>query len=98
MRRRAVGERVEKEAEAAAELFFAKAERFEEPLLNILAVNTNTAGAELVAVQNEVVTLRAYFPRRGFELFEIFVHDPGEGMLRADPGFVVLAPFKQWET
>ncbi len=58
-------------------------------------MNTDAAGAELVAVKNEVVALRAHFPRRGFELFQIFVDDAGEGMLRADPGFLVLAPFKE---
>ena len=60
-------------------------------------MNTNAAGAELVAVEDEVVAFGAHFPRRGFELFQIFVDDAGEGMLRADPGFVVLAPFKERE-
>src|SRR5690349_15534954 len=58
-------------------------------------MDTNAAGAEFVAVEDKVVAFRAHFPRRGFELFEIFVDDPGEGMLRADPGFVILAPFKE---
>src|SRR5215472_3490255 len=61
VRRRAVGQRVEKEAEAAAKLFFGQAERFEEPLLNILPVNSNAARAKLVAVQHEVIALRTHF-------------------------------------
>src|SRR5277367_6209811 len=97
MRRRAVGQRVEEEAEATTKLFFAEAERAEEAFLNVLAVNTNAAGAEFVAVENEIVPFGPHFPRRGFELFQVFVDDAGEGMLGADPGFVVLAPFKKRE-
>ena len=48
VRRRAVGQRVEEEAEAAARLFFAEAERFEEALLDVLAMDSDAAGAELV--------------------------------------------------
>ena len=46
------------------------------------------------AVEDEVVALGAHFPRRGFQLFQVFVDDAGEWMLRADPGFVGLAPFE----
>src|SRR5438105_2407204 len=55
VRRRTVGQCVEEEAKAAAKLFFAQAQRFEQTLLNVLAVNTNAAGAKLVAVQHKVV-------------------------------------------
>src|SRR6267378_3011758 len=95
MRRRAVGQRVEEKAEAAAQLFFTKAERFEQALLNVLAVDSDAAGAELVAVQNEVVAFGAHFPRRGFEFIQVFVDNAGEGMLRADPGFVGFTPLEQ---
>ncbi len=54
-------------------------------------------GAQLDAVEHEVVALRAALPRRGFQLVEIFLDDPGEGMLRADPALVALAPFKERE-
>jgi hypothetical protein len=46
-------------------------------------------------LRTKVVAFAAYFPRRGFELFEVFVDDPGEWMLCADPSFVGLAPFEQ---
>ena len=46
MRRRAVRQRVEEEAEAAAELLFPQAERAEKAFLNVLAMNTDAAGAE----------------------------------------------------
>src|SRR6267378_4127528 len=45
VRRRAISQRIEKKAEAAAQLFFGQAERFEEALLNVLAVDSNAAGA-----------------------------------------------------
>src|SRR5437762_10426410 len=61
-------------------------------------MNSNAAGAEFVAVEDEIVALRTNFPRRGFELFEVFVHDAGERMLRAYPGFVGFAPFEKRET
>ena len=60
--RGAVGEGVEEEAEAAAEKFFREAQGFEEALLNVLAVDSNAAGAEFDAVEDEVVTLGADFP------------------------------------
>src|SRR5258706_8142767 len=60
-------------------------------------MNSNAAGAEFVTVEDEVVALRTNFPRRGFEFLEVFVHDAGERMLRADPGLVGFAPFKERE-
>src|SRR5690349_22446704 len=97
MWRCAVGKSVEEKSEAFAKLLFAEAERFEEALLNILAVNPDAARAELVAVEYEVVALGANFPRSGFEFFQVFVHDAGERMLRANPGFVGFAPLKERE-
>ena len=49
------------------------------------------------AVEDEVVAFAADFPRRGFELFDVFFDDAGERMLRAGPGFVVRAPLKERE-
>ena len=95
MRRSAIGQRVEEKTEAATQLLFRQAQRFEQALLNVLAVNSNAAGAELIAIQNEVVAFRTHFPGRRFELFQVFIDDAGEGMLRAHPGFVGLAPFEQ---
>src|SRR5580704_11543995 len=96
--RRAIGQRVQEKSEAAAELLFAKAERAEQALLNVLAVDTDAAGAELVSIEDKIVALRSHFPWRGLELFQIFVDDAGERMLGADPGLVLLAPFKQWKS
>src|SRR5260370_31095166 len=54
VRRSAIRQRVEEKAEPAAKLLFAKAERPEETLLNVLAVDSNAAGTELVAIQHEL--------------------------------------------
>src|SRR5437868_12728328 len=95
MRRRAVSQRIQEKAEASAKLLFTQAERFEQPLLNVLPVNPDAARAKFVAIQHQVVTLRTHFPRRGFQLLQILVDDAGERMLRADPGFFRLAPLKK---
>src|SRR4030095_12288333 len=58
-------------------------------------MNSNAAVAQFVSIEDKVVAFRPHFPRRGFELFEVFVDDTGEGMLSADPGFVGIAPLKQ---
>src|SRR5216683_7410563 len=97
MRWRTVCKCIEEEAEALAQLLLAKAERFEEALLNILAVDSNAARTQFVAIQHKVVALRTHFPRREFELFEIFINDSGERMLCAHPRFIGLAPFEQRE-
>src|SRR6267154_5672996 len=94
---RAISQCIEEKAEAAAKLFFAEAQGSEQALLNVLAVDPDAAGAELVAVEHEVVALGTHFPRCGFQFFQVFVDDSSERMLRAHPGFVGLAPFKQRE-
>ena len=39
--------------------------------------------------------MRADFPRRGFQFFQVFFDDAGERVLRAGPGFFGFAPFKK---
>ncbi len=97
VRRSAVGQRVEEEAEAAAELFFGEAERFEEALLHVLAMNSDAAAAEFDAVEDEVVAFAANFPRCGLELVDVFFDDAGERMLRAGPGLLAGTPFEERE-
>src|SRR5277367_4553800 len=91
MRRRAVGERVEEKAEALFGLFVGEAKRLEHTRLHVLAMNSYAAGAQLDAVEHKIVALRAAFPRRGFQLVEVFFDDPREGMLRAHPALIALA-------
>src|SRR5207244_9869513 len=95
MRRCVVGQSIEEETEAATKLLLAQPQRFEEPLLNILAVNADAAGAKFVAVQNKIVALRTHFPWCGFELVQVLIDNASERVLRADPGLFRLAPFEQ---
>src|SRR2546427_5487828 len=48
--------------------------------------------SELQSQSNLVCRLLLEKKKRSFELFEVFVHDDVEGMLRAAAGFVGLAP------
>src|SRR5580658_2100392 len=98
MRRRAIGQRVEKEPKALAGLFVAEAERLEHPRLHVLSMNSYAAGTEFDAIEHQVIALRAALPRRGLELVEIFFEDSGKRMLRTHPAFFVLAPFKKRKT
>src|SRR5262249_29722013 len=97
VRRRAVGQRVEEKAKAAAQLLFGQAESAKQALLNVLPVDSNAARAEFIAVENEVVAFRAHFPRRRFKFVKVLVHDAGKRMLSAHPLLVRFAPFKQRE-
>ena len=78
-------------------LLVAQAERLEHARLHVLPVNSNAARAEFVAVEHEIVALRAAFPWRGFELVDIFFVNSRERMLRAHPALVGFAPFKKRE-
>ena len=63
VRRRAVGERLEQEAEALLRLVRADAERLEHLLLHLGVADTDRAAADLPAVEDHVV--RAAAPRAG---------------------------------
>ena len=96
--RRSVGQRVEKKSETAAQLLLAEAQRLEHALLHVLLMNSNAAGAQFDAVQNQVVAFRthreAHFVGSVFELRNVFLDDSREGMLRADDALVGRTPFK----
>ncbi len=61
-------------------------------------MDSDAAGAEFIAVQNEIVAFGAHFPRRGFEFFQVFVNDARERMLRAHPCLVGFAPLEKGKT
>src|SRR5690606_31475346 len=61
-------ERVEQEAELGAPLVLADAERLERAVLQLAAVDTNRATADLDAVEHEVVGAREDLLRGGLEL------------------------------
>src|SRR5258708_18226641 len=95
MRWRAVRQCVEKKSEAAAQLLFTQAERLEQPLLNILPMDSNAARTKLIAVQNKVVAFRPHFPRRRFQFLQVFVNDSRKWMLSANPNFIRFAPLEE---
>src|SRR5277367_4955239 len=97
MRWRPKRERVEKKTETLARSFVAQTQRLEHPRLHVLAMNSYATRAKLDAIEHQIVALRAALPRRGFQLVEVFLDDPGKRMLRANPTLVALAPFKERE-
>ena len=67
VRRRTVVERADKEAEALFYLFVGKAEHVKHFLLNLARVNSDTAAACFLTVDNEVVGFCANLKRLGVE-------------------------------
>ena len=78
VRRRAVGERVEQEAELAPLVLRADAERLEHLRLDLGAVDPHRAAADLPAVQHDVVGLRDRVARIGREALLVAVLRRGE--------------------
>src|SRR5260370_892946 len=97
MRGRAVRERVKEKTNAPTQLLFAQAERLEQAFLNVLAVDSNAAGAQFVTIQHEVVALGTDFSATLwlFEQINVFLNDAGKWMLGTDPLLVAFAPFKE---
>src|ERR1700676_4032510 len=102
VRRRSVGQGVQKKSESVAQLFLAEAQRPKDSLLDVLLMNSNAAGAQFRAIEDEVVALRAHrqahFIGGVLQFRNIFLDDPGKGMLRADDRLVGPTPFKQRES
>src|SRR6266852_5981692 len=65
-------------------------------------MNSNAAGAQFGAVQDEVVAFRTHREADVIgdvlEFRNVFLDDPGEGMLRAHDALVGRAPFEQRKT
>ena len=93
VRRRAVLERVEEEAEALAGFLFTDAERREDLLLHIFAMDADGAGAKFQAVHRQVVAVGADRGRIADEVGHVGFVGRGEGMMRGHPlaaGEIVL--------
>ena len=58
MRRGAILERIKKEAESGPRFFFPDPKEIEHLVLDIAAVNTETAPAQLGPVQDKIISLR----------------------------------------
>src|SRR5208337_5394072 len=69
--RRSVFERVEQKAEAIDRLFARQPQQFKYLQLQLAAMDTNRAAAELLAVEHHVVRERASLERRGLEDREV---------------------------
>jgi len=68
----------------------------EEGALDYLAVNTESCRSpSSLPLRDEVVPFERKFQARFSSFSKFLIHDAGEGMLLADPGFVVLAPLKE---
>ena len=83
--RGAVLEGVKEEAETGLGFFVGDAERLEDLLLNVLAVNTDGAGAELEAVHRDVVAVGADAGGVGEEVGHVSFVGRGEGMVGGHP-------------
>ena len=92
-------ERVEEEAETFVGLFVRHAERAEDLGLHVLAVDTDGAGAKLVAVEDDVVGEGADGPLVGGEAagLDVVLVRRGEGMVRGVPGLALLVPLVHGE-
>src|SRR5215475_7214776 len=97
VRRRAVTERVQEEAEFFARLFFAHSERLEDSRLYVRAVDSDRAAAQLGAVEDQVVGLGAHRTRIAFELVQVIVDRRGERVVHRVPSLVVFVVFEHRE-
>ena len=95
VRRRAILQRFQKEPEARARLFLRHPESAEYLALNVLAMNTDRARAQLGAIQHHVISQRTNFAQRrlgiaggveaGFELGHVFIVQRSKGMMGRIP-------------
>jgi subtilase family serine protease len=83
--RGAVFESFEEEAEAGAGLFVADAERLEDLMLHVFAMDADGAGAELEAVHCQVVAVGANTGRIAHQVGHVGLVGRGEGMVRRHP-------------
>ena len=97
VRRRAVFQRFQQEAEAPLGFFLGEPERGENLRLHVAAMNTNRARAQFHAVQHQVVRLGAAARRIGGQLLEILVMHRSERMMRRVPAILFVVPFEHRE-
>ncbi len=97
MRRSAVFERVEQEAEAAMRLFRRESQRAEYLRLHVTAMNTNRPRAQLDTVQDQVIRLGAAARRIRGELLQVVVVNRSERMVRRVPALVLFVPLEHRE-
>ena len=97
MRRRAVAESFEQEAEALLRRFRREVERAEGELLHFGVVYPYRAAAELRAVEHDVVGAGADLAGLGEHVLHVLVHRRGEGMVDGGVASAFVVPFKERE-
>ncbi len=97
MRRRAVLERLEEEAELGLRLLLRKAQGVEERLLDLGVVDPDRSSADLVAVQDQVVRPRADLPQvlPVLEHFGVFRVRTRERMVHRHVAFFRFVPTEE---
>ena len=95
---RPVLESIEHEAEPLLGLIVIDAQSLEYLQLQIIIVNTDTATADLIAIQNQVVTTAANSLRMVSEKTHIFFHWGGKGMMDSEVTIFGNVIFQQRET
>ena len=97
MRRRAVLQRIEQEAELGALVLGADLQRAEHLLLHVRAVDPDRTATELDAVEHHVVGLGAAAARVGLEPVLVAVLGAGERVMRCDEALVFLVVLEAGE-
>ena len=97
VRRRAVLQRVEQEAELGFGLFRADAEQLEHRALHVRAMDADRTAADLVAVEHHVVAARHRGLRIGAQVGDVVHRRRGEGMMQGDVALRFLVPFEHRE-
>ena len=95
MRRRAILEGLQQEAEAVLRLLRRKANHIEHARLHIAAVDADGTGTHLDAVEHQVVGLGAHLVGRGFQQFLVLLHPAGKGMVHGHVALFFLAVLKK---
>src|SRR5205809_7027157 len=107
MERRTISPSFEEKAETVACFFFRHTQRAKSLALNILAMNTDRAGAQLCAVEHQVISQRADLTQRrlgitgrvetGFELSHVLIVQRSEGVMRCVPALALPVPLEHVE-
>src|SRR5947209_12685838 len=97
MRRRAIFQRLEEEAEARSRFFIGHTHRVEDLLLNILPVNTNGSRTQLSSIEYDVISQRAHGSRIRQQAAKILLVGRRKRMMRRVPARLFLVVFEHWE-
>ena len=97
MRRRAVAERLQQEAEALLGAFRREAQSDQHTLLQLHGIDTNGTAADLAAVHDHIIGTGAAIAGVALDHIEILQHGAGEGVVLRHVAPLLLAVLKQRE-